>query len=166
VGAKASRFAGQQPSWFSTALVRNMGEDVRNPQMGFRYNPPQLHRRVESLLNEPVTLETWDSLGDWWNGAFHQINAHWQASGAAIHHHYRTGDVFPHGWSGVVYLSPDPKPWSGTSIWRHRDTGKCIASQGVRYYRGPDAHAHFELALLVENRYNAYFYSEKTFYIG
>jgi hypothetical protein len=154
VGAKASRFVDLSPSWFSTALVRNLGEDVRHPEMGFRYNPPELRRRFEDLLHESVDPDTWESLGDWWNGAFHQINEHWQASGAAIHHHYRTGDVFPRGWSGVVYLSPNPKPWSGTSIWRHKDTGTCIASPGVRYYRDPDTLDHFELAFLVENRYN------------
>jgi hypothetical protein len=69
---------------------------------------------------------------------------------AAIRHHYRPGDVYPRDWSGVVYLSPDPPPWSGTSIWRHKDTGTCIASPGVRYYRDPDTLDHFEL----ENRYN------------
>lgn len=68
--------------------------------------------------------------------------------------HYRSGDVFPRGWSGVVYLSPDPQPWSGTSIWRHKDTNTCIASQGIRYYRGPETLDHFDLAFLVENRYN------------
>lgn len=58
VGAKASRFADLQPSWFSTALVRNMGEDVHKPEMGFRDNPPELHRRFEDLLNESVALVT------------------------------------------------------------------------------------------------------------
>ena len=154
VGEKASRFTGLQPSWFSTALVRYMGEEVSKPEMGFRYNPADLRHRFQDLLNESVTTETWDSLGDWWNGAFHQINQHWQGRGAAIHHHYRTGDVFPRGWSGVVYLSPDPQPWSGTSIWRHKETSKCIASQGIRYYQGPDILDHFDLAFLVENRYN------------
>jgi hypothetical protein len=46
-----------------------------------------------------------------------------------------------------------PPPWSGTSIWRHKDTGKCIASPGIRYYRS-DVLDHFQLALLVENHYN------------
>lgn len=154
IGEKASTFAGMEPCWFSTSLVRNMGEDVHNPQKGFRHNPPELRHRFEHLLNEPVTPNTWESMGDWWNGAFHLINQHWQARNAAIHHHYREGDVYPRGWSGVVYLSPDAPPWSGTSIWRHRDTGTCIASQGVRYYRGPDSRKHFELAFLIENRYN------------
>lgn len=53
-----------------------------------------------------------------------------------------------------MYLSPEPPPWSGTSIWRHRETRRCIASQGARYYRGPDSAVHFELAFLVENHYN------------
>jgi hypothetical protein len=154
VGAKASTFAGMEPCWFSTALVRNMGEDVHNPQMGYRYNPPELRHRFENLLHESVTVDTWESMGDYWNGAFHLINEHWQSCGAAIHHHYRKGDVYPRGWSGVVYLSPHAPPWSGTSIWRHRVTGTCIASQGVRYYRGPDTRAHFDLAFLIENRYN------------
>lgn len=154
VGAKASRFVDLEPSWFSTALVRYMGEDVHHPKMGLRYNPPELRRRFEDVLNESVALDTWESMGDWWNGAFHQLNAHWRGNGAAIHHHYRPGDVFPRGWSGVVYLSPNPPPWSGTSIWRHTETGKCIASPGIRYYQDTNVRDHFELALLAENRYN------------
>jgi hypothetical protein len=154
VGAKASKFADVEPCWFSTALIRYMGEDVHNPQMGFRRNPPELRRRFENLLRESVTVSTWESMGDYWNGAFHLLNKHWKARGAAIHHHYRKGDVYPRGWSGVVYLSPNAPLWSGTSIWRHTGTGKCIASEGVRYYQDPDIYNHFQLAFLVENRYN------------
>jgi hypothetical protein len=154
VGAKASKFAGAEPCWFSTALVRYLGKDVRNPQMGYRYNPPELRHRFENLLNESVAADTWDSMGDYWNGAFHQLNTHWRGSGAAIHHHYRPGDVYPRGWSGVVYLSPHAPPWSGTSIWRHTDTDTCITSPGVRYYQGADVRDHFDLACLIENRYN------------
>lgn len=154
VGATAGKFAGLEPSWFSTALVRYGGQDVHDPELGFRYNPPRLRRRFEMLLGESVVTDSWESGGDWWNGAFHHINEHWHAAGAAIHHHYRDGDVYPRGWSGVVYLSPGAPPWSGTSIWRHKDTGRCVAAQGVLYYRGPDIDDHFELAFLIENHYN------------
>jgi hypothetical protein len=63
-------------------------------------------------------------------------------------------DVVGLYWSGVVYLSPNPPPWAGTSIWCHTDTGTCITSPGVRYYQGTDVRDHFDLALLIENRYN------------
>ncbi|MGH9643487.1 MAG: hypothetical protein ACRD3Q_13815 [Terriglobales bacterium] len=123
-----------------------MGKDVRNPQIGFRYNPPQLRHRFDDLLHESVTADTWDTTGDYWNGAFHLINEHWQARGAAIRYHYRKGDVYPRGWSGVVYLSPNAPSWSGTSIWRHTATGTCIASSGIHYYQDPDTCKRFQLA--------------------
>src|SRR5438270_6747437 len=54
IGAKVSSCDAMETSWFSTALVRRMGEDVRSPEIGFRYNPPELRRRFEDLLNESV----------------------------------------------------------------------------------------------------------------
>jgi hypothetical protein len=71
--------------------------------------------------------------------------------GSTIHNHVgRDEDVRPGGWSGLVYLNPKPPPSAGTTIWRHRGTGRCWTLES-KYCRNWD---DFEPVLEVENRYN------------
>lgn len=141
------------PAWFATALLRHKGEPVRHPVAGFRHAPPEARDALARVVGESILDETWHTLGDGWNGAFHVQNRHWTGACGAIHHHYKDGDVVPRGWSGVVYLSPDAPPSAGTSIWRERASGLCVAPKGAQFHTGPAAE-RFDLALLAENRFN------------
>lgn len=147
----SANYSDTRPAWLSSSLLRYLGRDVLQPQQGFRHAPPMLREQIAALLGENVTPETWDNMGDWWNGAFHVMNEAWGEGRGAIHHHYKLGDVAPRGWSGLVYLTPDAPPEVGTTIWLDKTTGKCIASKGAKFYQ--DA-SKFDLALLVENRFN------------
>lgn len=147
--AVAARFADPRPAWVSSSLLRYHGETVAHPQPGYRHASPDVRRAMADLLGEDVTAETWDEMGDWWNGAFHIQYDAWNRG--SIHHHFKEGDVAPRGWSGVVYLCPDAPPEAGTTIWRDKTTGRCIASSGALFEKDP---ARFELALLVENQFN------------
>jgi len=138
-------------SWYSTSLLRIRGRVVAKPFRGFRYAPTEIRQRMSEIVGEVADVETWSESGDWWNGAFHLMNALWTSASASIHHHYKEGDVAPRGWSGVVYLSPNAPPFSGTSIWRAKKTGLCVGAYGAVFEYDP---TRFELALLVENRYN------------
>jgi hypothetical protein len=140
-----------RPAYFSSALLRYWGVVVRTPQPGFRYAPPELRDRIAVLLGEKVRADTWEEMGDWWNGAFHVKLANWVRNRSAIHHHFKAGDVTPRGWSGLVYLSPEAPRDSGTTIWRERRTGLCVAGEGAKFSRNV---GDFELALRVENRFN------------
>lgn len=147
--------ADRTPSWSSTALRAYMGTIVKRPEFGYRFNPPSLRRKLARLLRESIDADMWEELGDWWNGAFHLINKNWIAErDSSVHHHYKDGDVFPRGWSGVVYLTPDAPEWSGTTIWLHRESGRCVAPLGVQFYAGPDVTDHYDLAFFIQNRYN------------
>lgn len=149
------RAASPAPSWSSTALRTYMGTIVKHPEFGYRFNPASLRLRLAGLLHEFIDAEMWQELGDWWNGAFHLINENWIAEhDSSVHHHYKEGDVFPRGWSGVVYLTPDAPPFSGTTIWLHRASGKCVAPLGVQFSAGLDVSDHYDLAFFVQNRYN------------
>lgn len=147
----AARYAGERGLWASSAVVAYLGHKVRNPFIGERYNPSFLADRLAAVVSETVDRDTWKFGGDYWNGAFHLIDGEWIAGRGSIHHHFQPRDVEPRGWSGVVYLSPDAPPSSGTSIWREKATGLCVAAFGPKF----DANvSNFELALLLENRFN------------
>jgi hypothetical protein len=146
----ADQFQELRGTWLSTALFVFMGQPVRHPIDGFAYRPMSLLHRLTDVVGERILLDTWESGGDGWNGVFHLIGDDWAVGRGNIHHHYKPGDV-ERGWSGLVYLSPDAIPSAGTSIWRDRRTGGCIAAYGAKFERDEN---NFEMALLIENRYN------------
>jgi hypothetical protein len=152
VGAETAslpEFESIQGTWRSTALLRFRGRKVDRPFLGFRHNPESLRQTLEGLTGESIRTESWELGGDGWNGAFHlRDGGHTKAS---IHHHYKEGDVHPRGWSGLVYLTPDPPEDSGTSFWRDKESGKCIARAGVVATKDFD---RFERVFASENRYN------------
>ena len=146
-----SRHPDKRPAWLSSALLRYRGQTVKYPKPGFRYAPTEIRKKFSTLLNENVSENTWRDTGDWWNGAFHIQFEAWHHNRAAIHHHYKDGDISSRGWSGVVYLSPNAPADAGTSIWKENSTGLCIAKQGTKF----DAdQSNFELVFKVENRFN------------
>lgn len=138
-------------SWYATSVVYFQGRPVARPFYGERFSPPWVRRRLAGVIGEDVDPASWDELGDGWNGAFHLIEADWTRDRGSIHHHYKPKDVTPRGWSGVVYLSPDAPPSAGTTIWRDRRTGLCVAGLGVHFAADLQ---NFELALAIENRFN------------
>lgn len=149
--AVAAEYQDRKPVWLSSSLMRHQGQEVKTPQRGYRHNNADVRELLSNVIPDEITMDTWYESGDWWNGAFH---LQYQADSIPyrrIHHHYREGDVAPIGWSGLVYLSPDAPPENGTTIWREKSSGRCIASKGNKY----DAdYSEFELALEVENHFN------------
>ena len=147
----AEREAHRQGRWLSSAFVIYHGQLAQNPFYGSRHNPAWLREKLEAVVGEPIRRDMWESGGDYWNGAFHLVERGFGVGQGVVHHHYKPGDLEERGWSGVVYLSPDAPASAGTSFWRNRRTGRCVASFGEQYHRDP---AEFELAFLAENRFN------------
>ena len=150
----ANEYADSTPQWLSSALLRYHGKTVNIPHPGYRYADRDVIEAIAKILPDDDTIKmdtTWSESGDWWNGAFH-LQFKTANTYRVIHHHYRDGDVVPIGWSGVVYLSPNPSnEQQGTTIWRENKSGRCTASKGNKYETDPDK---FTLALSVENKYN------------
>jgi hypothetical protein len=152
VGYQAALVASRDHgSWVATAFVTFLGAPVLHPQAGWRYNPGWLRQRLEDALGESIDQETWETDGDHWNGACHLIDAGWVNGSGRIHHHFKRGDLDSRGWSGLVYLSPDLPANSGTSLWRNRETGRCVSGFGPSFSSRLDQH---DLAHLVVPAFN------------
>lgn len=131
----AAKFDETHPAWVSSSLLRYHGKDVNDPKPGYRHALPEIRRKMEQVLDEKVTPETWNEMGDWWNGAFHvQFQIY---PGGFVHHHFKEGDVAP--------------PEVGTTIWKNKKTGKCIATKGASFETDL---SNFELAFRAENTFN------------
>ncbi len=140
-------------AWRSTSLLRYEGAPVKNPFVGFRYAPLELLSQCEAIVQQPIDRSSWATSGDGWNGVFHLLSDEWSGESASIHHHCKPGDVFPYGWSAIVYLSPAPTKASGTTIWREKNSGSCTGKTDVVFYKGEDK-SNFEPYLSIDNVFN------------
>lgn len=147
----ASQYPDPKVVWESSALYRYLGTRVKTPQPGYRHGTIDVRERLSDITGERIVTDTWDVMGDWWNGAFHLQYEAGEHVHRVIHHHYREGDVTPRGWSGLVYLSPDAPEQHGTTIWKHKAMQRCVAPMGNQYEQDK---SQYELALSVENRFN------------
>jgi len=115
-------------TWLSSALKTYWGKQVNIPILGYRYNTNEVIKLIEDAIKTKVDLKTWNTMGDWWNGAFHI--QYFDETPRAVHHHFKAGDIENKGWSGLVYLSPNAPKASGTSIFKSNETGLCTAEKG------------------------------------
>lgn len=148
--ASEPHFRGISGRMLSTALYTFRGMPVLRPFDGFRHNPQELMARLENVTREKIDPASWEPGGDGWNGAFH-LRESGNTPLASVHHHYHRTNTVRRGWSGVCYLSPDPIEGSGTSFWRDKRTGKCIAAFGEAFRRDTE---NFEKVFETENVYN------------
>jgi hypothetical protein len=147
-------YEAYRPAWFSSAL------EIRDNPLkgrGVRLAHAAIRERLSAIVHDEADEASWDSSGDGWNGAFHyKVDPGFKRRvapvlGSQIHNHVgRDEDVRPGGWSGLVYLNPHAPASGGTTIWKHRPTGRCWAIDS-QYSRQWD---DFEPVLEVENRYN------------
>lgn len=138
-----------EPNWYSTSLKVRYGTPVENPIAGFKYNDENVIKLIEAAINCKVDLETWNSGGDDWNGAFHakyEDEDHIDI----IHHHYKSGDC-ENGYSGVVYLNPNPFSNTGTKIWKNKLTNSIHGDYGPFFVK-PDE--NWEIYQHIENKFN------------
>jgi hypothetical protein len=155
VGARLAhdpQFDGVTGSIFTTAMLAFRGIRVNEPMPGYRYNPPRLKARFEEILDVKIAPADWEPGGDWWNGAFNLREAGTDRLDT-IHHHYHPTNNTARGWSGVVYMSREVPAGikSGTSFWRDRRSGRCVAEFGELFSLERDK---FECVYFVPYVYN------------
>ncbi|MEH6584718.1 MAG: hypothetical protein V7754_22510, partial [Halioglobus sp.] len=114
--------------------------------------------KLESVIKRRINRETWPLTGDGWNGAFHlRFGVPAKNRVGKIHNHYGRTNAdsdaveTQFGWTGLVYLSENPKEKSGTSVWRENETSLCYSENDtVVWLDEPEADMVYE----VENIYN------------
>ena len=95
----------------SVALESSFSAQGTYPGIRSRpFLPDGLKETIELIIQERITL--WPK-GDY-NGAFQIVTAQ---QSPWIHADYTTD------WAGIVFLTPDAPPTSGTAFYRHRATG-------------------------------------------
>lgn len=135
-------------SWFSSSLLN---AEHQSCETGVRLANQPIREELERLLSCRCDVSTWDVSGDGMNGAFHlKFKDYLPWASSAIHNHTGRDEDVRDGWSGLVYLNPDCDPSKGTSIWRHRKTGKCYSADCIYSFNLDE----FESVLVVENVYN------------
>jgi len=155
--ALSTQYIQYARDWFTSALWVKAGVPLEGEDYfkGFRHNDDAVVRKLSDLVGAEIDMQSWESMGDGWNGAFHYKSANALTRGDGIHHHWKPWDV-SYGWSGLVYLNQDENPAAnrGTSIWRDLTTGKCIASSYESFFdRNFDAKC-WEKVLDVEPKFN------------
>ena len=89
----AARNAHRRGRWLSSAFVIYHGELAEHPFYGFRHNPDSLLHRLEGAVGEPIRPGSWESAGDYWNGAFHLVERGFAIGEGVVHHHDKPGDL-------------------------------------------------------------------------
>ena len=108
--------------WFTTPIAQLMQSYFKSEEMV---------GALESLIGSKIDREHWQ-LPVHWNGAFHVKNhrdgigpdhARYHPDiGSGIHHHVGgVHAVGSSGWSGVLYLSPNPPLSGGIATWRAKE---------------------------------------------
>ena len=143
--------------WFASALWVKTGAALDGGDYfhGFRHNDASVVEKLSKCVMAEIDMETWETMGDGWNGAFHYKLNNTLTGGDGIHHHWKPLDV-AYGWSGLVYLSDDddPSPDNGTSIWRDLETGKCVAKDHDAFFDRNVEAKRWEKVLDVQPKFN------------
>lgn len=89
------------------------------------YFPPGIKRKFRSIVGHSITK--WNgrlNAFDEFNGSFSVTHRNQPLPALAdfVHH-----DFGAYEYVGLIYLTPDAPLSAGTSFWRHRATGLCVA---------------------------------------
>jgi hypothetical protein len=135
-------------NWFSSAL--EVLPSRFNGGKGTRLATEAIKRKLEAVTKSRVDDDTWDTGGDGWNGAFHYKTWTPLPNVGLVHNHVGRPEDVNFGWSGLIYLSPDSPPNSGTTIWRDKRTGLCYTHRA--FYERDSRHC--DPVIHIENRFN------------
>lgn len=141
------QYAKYSRQWYSSAL------EIRDNELkgkGIRLAHDAIKSRLAEITQSTIDDSTWATSGDGWNGAFHYKKMRLFRNRSTIHNHCGRLEDVNIGWSGLVYLSPNPKNDSGTSIWLQRKTGKAYSRESIYDNRTDD----YDLVIRIKNQYN------------
>lgn len=114
-----------------------------------RHSTPQIKQKFEEILGEKITR--WDTPSEEFGGSMNGVFQFCTPEDALVYHHD------DQKWAAMIFLTPDAPLQSGTSFYRHKETGIRVAedADSAKAFSGGYYDAtKFELIDTVGNVYN------------
>lgn len=114
-----------------------------------RHSTPQIKQKFEEIMGEPITR--WDTPSEEFGGSMNGVFQFCTPEDALVYHHDEQK------WAAMIFLTPDAPLQTGTSFYRHKETGIKVAedTDSFRAFSGGYYDAtKFELIDTVGNIYN------------
>jgi hypothetical protein len=114
-----------------------------------RHSTPQIKQRFEQIMGEKITR--WDTPSEEFGGSMNGVFQYCTPEDALVYHYDSQK------WAAMIFLTPDAPPQTGTSFYRHKETGIKVAEDpdADRAFAGGFYDAtKFELIDTVGNMYN------------
>lgn len=104
------------------ALKQDYNGDLRfykGKRTGKRFSTPQIKQKFEEILGQKIV--NWDGPGDEFGGSMNGVFQYCTPEDALVYHHDSQT------WAAMVFLTPDAPVQTGTSFYRHKETGIKVA---------------------------------------
>lgn len=104
------------------ALKQDFNGDLRfykGKRTGDRFSTPQIRQKFEQILGEPIVR--WDTPGSEFGGSMNGVFQYCTPEDALVYHYDSQK------WAAMIFLTPDAPPQTGTSFYRHKETGIKVA---------------------------------------
>jgi len=106
------------------ALKQDYNGDLRfykGKRTGKRFSTPQIKQKFEEILGQKIV--NWDGPGPEFNGSMNGVFQYCIPEDALVYH-YDTQT-----WAAMVFLTPDAPVQTGTSFYKHKETGIKVAEE-------------------------------------
>jgi len=86
-----------------------------------RFSTPQIKQKFEEILGQKIV--NWDGPGDEFDGSMNGVFQYCTPEDALVYHYDSQT------WAAMVFLTPDAPVQTGTSFYRHKQTGIKVAEE-------------------------------------
>jgi glycosyltransferase involved in cell wall biosynthesis len=106
------------------ALKQDYNGDLRfykGKRTGKRFSTPQIKQKFEEILGQKIV--NWDGPGDEFGGSMNGVFQYCTPEDALVYHYDSQT------WAAMVFLTPDAPVQTGTSFYRHKESGIKVAEE-------------------------------------
>lgn len=104
------------------ALKQNYNGDLRfykGKRTGDRFSTPQIRQKFEEIMGQPITR--WDTPSAEFGGSMNGVFQYCTPEDALVYHYDSQT------WAAMIFLTPDAPVQTGTSFYKHKETGIKVA---------------------------------------
>lgn len=104
------------------ALKQNFNGDLRfykGKRTAKRFSTPQIKQKFESIMGEKIVK--WDGPGEEFGGSMNGVFQYCTPEDALVYHYDSQK------WAAMIFLTPDAPVQTGTSFYKHKETGIKVA---------------------------------------